>query len=284
MTESIAIRLNYGTKPPRRLALLKVVGLLIACVVIAVCWRPTKSGLIELNNRNDARSASITAYRSALQHVEPIETVAYAEAQDDWPIKVVDDLHGGAARWHTSRADVAGSATPPFWTGPSFRGPPCPAAEGIVGRLYQSYTTAHGNIKCAIGLRPLYNVVIYKGGYATLYGPHPAIFLHARDGGAGERLVYLHFDATTFGAGDPLPLTIEVWKSRILTGPKPLTDSKAALPFYCPPTDHLALNFGQPDPLDPSHFTIPFTAGARHGTIHGYLQPDDTVHLESTEN
>lgn len=40
------------------------------------------------------------------------------------------------------------------------------------------------------------------------------------------------------------------------------------------------LFFGQPDPADPSHFTIDFTAEGRRGTIDGWLRDDDTVQFK----
>jgi hypothetical protein len=36
---------------------------------------------------------------------------------------------------------------------------------------------------------------------------------------------------------------------------------------------------GQPDPLDESHFTIPYDAGGVAGTIDGWLEANDTVRL-----
>jgi hypothetical protein len=37
---------------------------------------------------------------------------------------------------------------------------------------------------------------------------------------------------------------------------------------------------GQPDPADPSHFTIDYDLNGQRGTIHGYLRNDDSIQLK----
>jgi hypothetical protein len=45
------------------------------------------------------------------------------------------------------------------------------------------------------------------------------------------------------------------------------------------PWPKLRLFGGQPDPADPSRFTIPYEVGGKPGIIHGRLKDDDTVEL-----
>jgi hypothetical protein len=49
--------------------------------------------------------------------------------------------------------------------------------------------------------------------------------------------------------------------------------------FAVPASKALRVFPGQPDPLDESHFTIPYDAGGVTGTIDGWLQADDSVRL-----
>jgi hypothetical protein len=42
----------------------------------------------------------------------------------------------------------------------------------------------------------------------------------------------------------------------------------------------LRLYAGQPDPVDSSHFTIPYETTSGRGTIDGWLQADDTVKMQ----
>lgn len=43
------------------------------------------------------------------------------------------------------------------------------------------------------------------------------------------------------------------------------------------PSDRIRLFAGQPDPADPSHFTIGYAVNGRPGTIDGWLQDDERV-------
>jgi hypothetical protein len=55
-------------------------------------------------------------------------------------------------------------------------------------------------------------------------------------------------------------------------------DMCAPLVFNPPASKPLRLFPGRPDPLDESHFTIPYDAGGVTGTIDGW-QADDSVEL-----
>lgn len=89
----------------------------------------------------------------------------------------------------------------------------------------------------------------------------------------------VNFDQLAFVAGEPRPFSVVVagpggrlgnWVRR--TAFSDMT--------YCPPaSSRTRIYFGQPDPVDASHFTIGYDAGGVSGTIDGWLLPDDTVRL-----
>jgi hypothetical protein len=106
------------------------------------------------------------------------------------------------------------------------------------------------------------------------------VFVHGRRAcGGGERLVTVSFDATTFLAGDPMPLWISVYSPGWPLCRGEWLYARSGLGFPCPPGQTLQLFFGQPDQFDDSHFTIHYEAGKYAGVIGGRLNRDDTVTL-----
>jgi hypothetical protein len=109
---------------------------------------------------------------------------------------------------------------------------------------------------------------------------HRQVFLHARCSPAGrQRLLEVSFDPLCFLAGGTEPFTA---RARWLDGRwGEMGYAHAMTPFHfdLPASKPLRLSPGRPDPLDESHFTIPYDAGGAAGTIDGWLQADESVKL-----
>ena len=112
-----------------------------------------------------------------------------------------------------------------------------------------------------------------------------AAFVHARDAGAGPRLVIVAIDCRArleaqlkYGPGTPL-LTAQVLRpAGILSTPEVLRTTPLHLPeLLSAPRGALRLYAGQPDPNDASHFTIDFVTPTTKGTIDAHLQSDDSI-------
>jgi hypothetical protein len=112
-------------------------------------------------------------------------------------------------------------------------------------------------------------------------------FMHARDGGAGERLVLVAIDCssrseTRLKYGGPALLAAQVVRpggmfsapELLATTPLKVAEFASALPGT------LRLYAGQVDDKDAAHFTIEYRAADGGGTIDGWLQSDDTVKFD----
>jgi hypothetical protein len=68
--------------------------------------------------------------------------------------------------------------------------------------------------------------------------------------------------------------SIDCWPDPVVLADRSLADNaKSPLCLRC--------YAGQPDPNDPSHFTIAYTFGPRYGVIDGYLHPNNSVGLHA---
>jgi len=111
--------------------------------------------------------------------------------------------------------------------------------------------------------------------WGSIYKP-PIIFLHERTSPAGHRrLVQIECGAAN-------ALRIEWSLDARVIEPATLTHSSREVTkrFQRERSGRFVdaeLHFGQPDPTDPSHFTIDFTAEDRRGTVDGWLHDDDSV-------
>ena len=121
------------------------------------------------------------------------------------------------------------------------------------------------------------------------FGP---VFMYARSapGGAArlvvvkvdsERSWRLRFPPRGTAPSDHLFTTTVVRPATLLSGPVVTLDHWNPPPG---PPDFGDLTFfaGQPDPADPSHFTIDYQTPAGRGTIDGWLQGDDTIKFRAT--
>jgi hypothetical protein len=146
--------------------------------------------------------------------------------------------------------------------------------------------TAAGRHRCALqplGMPPW--VQVYNSDFGCLQAERYDLFVHGRSARGGpERLVVMSFDASTFLAGNPKPISIGAYSApqTLLRGCSGW-GMTSSLGFPCAPSEPLQLFAGQPDALDSSHFTIRYVAGKRHGVIDGWLRRDDSVALSAHE-
>ncbi len=104
-------------------------------------------------------------------------------------------------------------------------------------------------------------------------------FLHGRRVNGSERLVAVCFDTTAYG-----PAGVDVGLYAFTLVPSGLFQhqkaprcrlSSAPFLFVATPTKgRFRLEVGSPDPLDDSHFTIPYHYGDQSGLIDGWLRAD----------
>lgn len=115
-------------------------------------------------------------------------------------------------------------------------------------------------------------------------GKNPVLFLHARRAPGGrERLVVVRMLV-----GQPLGQRLVVVRATAMD-PASWAAGSTAMPinsprytsglWYLRPSDRLRCFAGQPDPADPSHFTIRYERDGVAGTFHGRLRNDDLVAL-----
>src|SRR5687767_2223717 len=120
--------------------------------------------------------------------------------------------------------------------------------------------------------------VLHQPPVAAKAGIGDSFFLHSRQRPDGEaRLVNVTLMYTA-GAGNfaAVELGADVYTSMTLTRPRTAHTSRATFPPG-PAAELPRLYAGQPDPNDPSHFTIKYEFTDRSGVIHGRLQDDDTI-------
>jgi len=148
-------------------------------------------------------------------------------------------------------------------------------------------------VSAAVYDNPLFRAYV-QGSYRRLRPAGPAAFMHRRTSPAGnERLVVVEFPSSppTAQLGKepgrtPLrqlafrpyaepPSTLTARGAAVLTFP----GDPPGLDLFVAPGDRTRVLEGQPDPADPSHFTIDYVHNGVPGTIDGWLNDDDTVTL-----
>lgn len=110
----------------------------------------------------------------------------------------------------------------------------------------------------------------------------PLLYCGARDSRAGERLVTLSFYSKRFWTDAPTPheaftFSADVFRPAGKDHPFFRISSQSAIEIgYYRSHDGDVIRFfaGQPDPNDPSHFTIRYVMNGNEGIIDGNLQPD----------
>lgn len=109
------------------------------------------------------------------------------------------------------------------------------------------------------------------------------VFLHERTSPAGHRRI-VGVDVFGYDVVAPAPTARVI---RLMWGiyhpsSRPQTaraDNEWHWYIDCRPEDRLRLFAGQPDPSDPSHFTIGYDYNGAPGVIDVHLQDDDTLRL-----
>ena len=119
-----------------------------------------------------------------------------------------------------------------------------------------------------------------------IHGKYNFCFLHGRQSPSGNRL--LLFGLAKFSAMAPYslsPYNSACFDVKIRTeeyGHKNQKSYKIEVPLPRLPNPAIpaVMYFGQPDPIDLSHFTIKYEIDNIPGTIDGWLQNDDTDKLQ----
>jgi hypothetical protein len=175
--------------------------------------------------------------------------------------------------WEEAPARIAA------WTAGARSGPGWATLTGTQGGLLAAYVAPP-----AFG-RVLMMPKSPGGGVAQLY-------VGARDGGAGRRLVAVCVEGVPYRfmrpAGAPLgidTLRVVVMRPAALTSPPMFYADSWADPDVLDrvPAGTLRFYWGQPDPADASRFTIAYETTTGKGTIDGRLMADDTVRLKRVD-
>jgi hypothetical protein len=159
-----------------------------------------------------------------------------------------------------------------------------------------SHPAALKGVSAAVYDNPLFRNYLQRSSSHPFRPAGPAVFMHRRTSPAGnERLVVVQFSAaaapgaavTTPPAGTPLrrfvfrpypesPATLTRRGAPVLSN---FPGDPSGLDLLAAPGDRTRVLAGQPDPADPSHFTIDYVHNGVAGTIDGWLNDDDTVTL-----
>jgi hypothetical protein len=154
----------------------------------------------------------------------------------------------------------------------------------VVGRQPCVYGT-----RCTLVYDPTFGTGYMTQGYSHVSLWHPPrylCFLHNRRSQSGtERLVAIEFDAGAFVWDSPTPFSVHVLRTAHTSGSLFLRSNLLReFNFVANSAEPLKLFAGQPDVIDPSHFTIRFMQGNTPGIIDGWLQPDDSVRMAIRSN
>ena len=211
------------------------------------------------------RSAKIVATRECLSFSVPSGTVAWEEvlgdqASDAVILRLMDCNKALAGFGCTMSYQSSGGRTLLFTL---------PAAEW---RRRKAERSGASNYSMAGR-----NAVFLHGLRATAGGPERLVMIsltaevvdRLKSGAAGDK------DAPVLRATVIRPATWAGGEAEVSARAVPVAGLAAA------PFGSLRFYFGQPDPIDRSHFTLDFDAPGREGTIDGYLMPDDSVKLEA---
>ena len=171
---------------------------------------------------------------------------------------------------------------------------PATAAKLLADPRYFRATPDGPAVYDPVPLRQMQQWRQYEGSVSHGRGPYGGLFLHARrpaggggaGGGGGERLV----------AVAVLPFGGELTAAHVVTfygttvRPGTLTRfwevdgaQQEAFHLMMSGSDRLTVFAGQPDPSDPSHFTIPYTWNGTGGTIDGWLRAGGKIDLRPRE-
>lgn len=114
--------------------------------------------------------------------------------------------------------------------------------------------------------------------------PAATLFLHERRNGKGQiRLVAVDGSNGPSVAANPMHFMMSVYVIRpggAFTQPMVVADASQLINVRSTFSDHVRRYAGQPDPADPSHFTMRCQVKDQSIIIDGWLQDDDTVKLE----
>jgi hypothetical protein len=111
------------------------------------------------------------------------------------------------------------------------------------------------------------------------WGVWANVFLHSRTRpSGGERLVTVDLVNITSSLQIQIRFVTSASRSGSLYGQPWRDPATLGMPFE--QNDSFRLHAGQPDPADPSHFTIEYEINSGSRTIDGWLQDDDTVKLK----
>lgn len=274
--------LNYA--PPRRRWIRRIsprilisISLIIATAIATRRWGPAVRDYIELLSQGRA------ALQQCLNHTAPPSQVVFDEATPKWPAQDLfvppDGDQYGSRLFRTTRAQspttapVAVTSTMARWD--------CNSWPGYLYSLDRISDSLAGRVKCVSGLRNLYITVPTTASQAAEGENQALVFMHRLHTPAGrERLVLLTFDGPSFVWRSENPFRAQAADTGFSFRRLPSVWLKTVnFPFSPKDTRPLRLFAGQPDPLDPTHFTIPYDLGGDPGTIDGWLQNDDSIKL-----
>lgn len=146
--------------------------------------------------------------------------------------------------------------------------------------------------------RPLYYRVWHRSGHRSLLPPltaaycppefyaspnRPVVFCHGRTSAAdGQQRIVIVQLATEMADAGTSTIALEATVSRPLKGPGLVRGPGRTCSVPLPWTSqrNTRVFAGQPDPLDPSHFTIDYEHNGTAGVIDGWLMSDNTVNFQ----
>ena len=286
-------RLQYAKRVPwqrTRLRLRRRLLLLaILLPAVAAFWQWGLSAIRASHRRYELYRERWSLYRQCLSYSAPAGAAAGAPVFDEsleaGPVAVGEWVDpGGQTRyvWRMSRGDPTAVVIQP----PAADVPPAPRPYLAYGRsvheiarLSWTNNLLRGQVLCAsspwLRRQSVFGSSLTSDGYY-----HRHVFVHARRSPAGrQRLLVVSFDPLCFLAGGPQPFSADVRWLDGRWGDMGYAYGFVPPAFAVPASKPLRLFAGQPDPLDESHFTIPYDAGGVAGTIDGWLQADDGVKL-----
>lgn len=115
----------------------------------------------------------------------------------------------------------------------------------------------------------------------TLFRDWPILFLHERRNAHGSRLIVVSWGPSGDFNSDS---TFSVWAAVYAPGTwranPSLLSQMRLFDGFVSDRSRTVYHAGQPDPSDPSHFTITCESDGSPSTVDGWLEDDDTVKLE----
>jgi hypothetical protein len=270
--------LTYGRRSGRMTRLRK--RLIRLFLVVAVIFstvegaKGLRSGIAEFRFRLNASRQRDETYRLLMKHTVAEGTVIFDETKHS--CAVLCEPASGLTYMVRFRGDPGTTplqlASWDIWNGDS-------CLRSLSDADYQAATGSR-RLRCLSGIRQLSYL---HCGYARVSGPPfstyagkgVGLYLHGGRTLQGmERLICVSFDPYQFIAGDTSPVTVCVYSPGKAFRSGQYRVKRSGLGFACGAAEPLRFYAGQPDPVDPSHFTISYTAGKRPGVIDGWLTAD----------